>query len=228
MKREQVLYHHGILGMKWGIRRFQNKDGSLTDAGRKRYSSTEVENDVKALLSNKTEVNAITSEGQSISKLADELGKKYTDAFKTVKLDSRTKDQIWEQLRSDFVNRDNVDDEEYYNMIVEEYVDDALFRSLPESVISARRQYDNKQEQYWNRVKTFTKDLTDKYDEADIKDNVRDGKMLLNDMLYRDGLNTSYPSYLSRHFDDYWVYDTSEHYAAVNRLKKEFSLDKFK
>lgn len=30
------LYHHGILGQRWGIRRFQNKDGSLTLAGRKR------------------------------------------------------------------------------------------------------------------------------------------------------------------------------------------------
>lgn len=30
------LYHWGIKGMKWGIRRYQNKDGSLTSAGRKR------------------------------------------------------------------------------------------------------------------------------------------------------------------------------------------------
>lgn len=33
------LYHHGILGMKWGVRRYQNKDGSLTSSGRKHYSA---------------------------------------------------------------------------------------------------------------------------------------------------------------------------------------------
>lgn len=30
------LYHHGIKGMRWGIRRYQNPDGSLTDAGKRR------------------------------------------------------------------------------------------------------------------------------------------------------------------------------------------------
>ena len=30
------LQHHGILGQKWGVRRYQNKDGSLTPAGKRR------------------------------------------------------------------------------------------------------------------------------------------------------------------------------------------------
>lgn len=35
----QTIEHHGVKGQKWGIRRFQNKDGSLTAAGKKRSSS---------------------------------------------------------------------------------------------------------------------------------------------------------------------------------------------
>lgn len=33
---DNELAHHGVLGMKWGVRRYQNKDGSLTKAGKRR------------------------------------------------------------------------------------------------------------------------------------------------------------------------------------------------
>lgn len=38
---DDELYHWGILGMHWGVRRYQNKDGSLTSAGRNRYQFNE-------------------------------------------------------------------------------------------------------------------------------------------------------------------------------------------
>lgn len=37
--RSDELEHHGIIGQKWGVRRFQNKDGTLTELGKKRISN---------------------------------------------------------------------------------------------------------------------------------------------------------------------------------------------
>lgn len=47
------LRHYGIKGMKWGVRRYQKKDGTLTSAGKKRYADDDLSEDYKKAHSSK-------------------------------------------------------------------------------------------------------------------------------------------------------------------------------
>lgn len=60
-----VLQHYGVRGMKWGVRRYQNKDGSLTPAGRKRYTDGEPSKKENAQV--KKVVNAKTASAKTTS-----------------------------------------------------------------------------------------------------------------------------------------------------------------
>lgn len=64
------LEHHGILGMKWGVRRFQRKDGSLTSLGKKRNS--ESDDPYSNNQTNKKNDSSSSSKKKSISELTDD------------------------------------------------------------------------------------------------------------------------------------------------------------
>ena len=76
----ESFYHHGIKGMKWGIRRYQNKDGSLTPAGKKRYSPEDLGiKPVQKGVSVNADGSITVSKGTSLQRLVSDKSRPLKD-----------------------------------------------------------------------------------------------------------------------------------------------------
>lgn len=84
IKTNNELYHHGVIGMKWGVRRYQNEDGSYTKKGLERYNKSR-EDYQSAKEAHKTSKTKTTSDAKRAAK--KKLTESKKDLRRSVKVD---------------------------------------------------------------------------------------------------------------------------------------------
>ena len=98
------LRHHGILGQKWGVRRYQNKDGSLTEAGKERYAKFQ------------KVVNASRAVGQAYNKSKQIANERFSKLSDDNKVDWQRETDIWNsQMKAYGYPNSNMSVEDYYH-----------------------------------------------------------------------------------------------------------------
>lgn len=166
------LYHHGVLGMRWGVRRYQNKDGSLTNAGKKRrkgQAEEETTEQKRARLLKSSNAQELYDNRHLLStnEINERLNRIDTEQ-RLARVAASTK-----KTGMDYVNKaisvyKKVD--EAYSTVANSAVGKTLAKKLGIEVGSSKKEFDlNK---VWkNRNKMSTKDLQDavsrvKYEET--------------------------------------------------------------
>lgn len=78
----RVLYHHGIKGQKWGVRRFRNADGTLTSAGKHRARTQRSDDSARVKAIRKKKVSQMSNREIQEANTRLQLERQYKDLTK--------------------------------------------------------------------------------------------------------------------------------------------------
>lgn len=201
------LYHFGIKGMKWGVRRYQNEDGTLTEAGKRRYinqygSYTRegyniIKNETKKRVSAES-IESLNKKSDKITNASNSTINKFDNYYKKALKDFKIRNDVWS-----YINKEEIFDEDDFDIILSEAITEATGKYATEAK-SEYSKYEKLQDEYWNEIDSISKPIIDKYKDVKMSElNVSSLKSEINEAVHKDtGLN----SYLFRHLDDV-IYD---------------------
>lgn len=169
------LVHFGIKGMKWGVRRFQNKDGSRTPAGRKRYGDSPFETTKdKLTFSNKRSLRKLASNYGNMIK-GDHVGQK-GEQYGAIGENSK---RVINSRRRDFYNLDST---KKFNSYLDEW-----YKENPRLIPTKEVKYQELLKQYGDGIEQLKNSYIDRMEEAYLKDleisNIQKGKEYLSKYL---------------------------------------------
>ena len=178
------LYHHGIKGQKWGVRRYQNEDGSLTEAGKRRYRHQLYLNK-DGILNERGVKNYINKKGQLTKrgvKVYEEIGRRVVDDETSKHLAEKG----WRSLNGDdFLKKgtvvgrlagfdDVIDDKRKYVYLTdsdrEDYINYAFDGMLGIEGDFKNFEYKLKKDIKIANAKTVLEHMLDKYGDTMVKD----------------------------------------------------------
>ena len=149
---EEFLMHHGIKGQKWGVRRFQNADGSLTNKGKSRYrQGKEISREHQKLVNEKyDEATKRSTSYRNAKKEYDRLTEKYNldrpeydDGSNPMRSAMRYNERKYAEQKRWSV-KDDIErmDKEFYEK-AEKYADKQILEKYGDVGVSNMKHYQN-------------------------------------------------------------------------------------
>lgn len=177
---EMILAHHGVLGQRWGIRRYQNADGSLTAAGKRRAAKADYKETKKNIKDTRKKLLDKDNE-----KIEDDYGNGKISYWEASRRGGNSEDLRSEQARA----RRLAAKSEMNAKLAENST------GISKSIREAKAKHEAKRAELWSKEASKTKKMINITNDV-FKNRVNTGERIASELFMTDEVRNRY--YLSR------------------------------